>query len=203
MKTCSKCGEVKKPTSFGKAAQGRLKAECKHCAQTRVNAWKKAHRERVRTLERERIERKSATGDYRAVQAKPCSSCLRVLPPAMFYRDRAKSTGLSSLCKRCADAKAVAWKERHPDKAAMHQAKCRLKPVGGQRDRSKKYREAHLAEVRAYARALAERSRAELRPSYVAARIKRSTGLAQPTLDHLAAKRAELKLKRLIKEMTQ
>jgi hypothetical protein len=48
---------------------------------------------------------------------KTCSKCRRVKRPDEFYRDLHHRDGLSSACKLCMRAQAVAWQKAHPEKA--------------------------------------------------------------------------------------
>ena len=62
---------------------------------------------------------------------KTCSKCGEAKPSGEFYRDNGHRDGLSSACRPCMKAQAVAWQRENPQKAremkARHAAKRRLK----------------------------------------------------------------------------
>jgi hypothetical protein len=58
---------------------------------------------------------------------KTCSKCGLSKPYSEFYRDLHHRDGLSSACRLCMRAQAVAWQKTHPEKAREMKRRHRVK----------------------------------------------------------------------------
>lgn len=135
---------------------------------------------------------------------KMCSKCGARKVFGDFYIDRIKKDGHASTCKSCVKARFSEWVKNNPDRAADIQKKYKDAHPDASKKRSAIYREKNKQHARDYAKALAKRNCAELRDSYIRAKLARDTNLScseipQPLVE---AKRLELLIKRLVKKET-
>lgn len=105
------------------------------------------------------------------VQPRPCALCGLLKPPDAFGVNRAESDGVHRWCKECVCAKARAWREQFPEKAAQAKARYRADPANRavERQTARRYEEAHPerrerrhdpGQQRAYREANADKERA-------------------------------------------
>ena len=133
MKNCTKCGEAKPLSDFGKmtAAKDGLKYFCRPCEVARVTAWKRTNPGALKAWAAKNAEAFEAT--QAAGGSRRCRKCREDKPISAFGRDPNKADGVRLRCLSCNcaavmanyeaepekhRAKTAAWREKNPEQAA-------------------------------------------------------------------------------------
>lgn len=125
-------------------------------------------------------------------QTKTCTKCGETKGLGEFYRDLAKTNGLSSRCRQCCKKQSVSWQRANPQRA---------REIG--READKKWARRHPEKVRDKSRR--RQHRRDISPisdRYVTRLLFGTTTVqAPPTLINL--KREQIRLHRLVRQLEQ